>query len=187
MSLNQNLLWAKEAVTYTHKTLPYGMSNPVYSGQVTTPEAAKKVLQGRIDAEEVGFSTSARTATAMWEGAGNCGEMARIALKKLKTLGASPLHLMHIPSIQIQQGAINHTFVVIEGQNLAPLNNYSVGGTDCTAWGNNAVICDPWMSVATKASTAHKIWAPYGQDSWYFDAEEIAVSNLPTRPAEAPF
>jgi dethiobiotin synthetase len=178
MSLTQNLLWARAAIAYTHKVLPFGVSNPIY-GQHTTPEAPTKVLNARVDAQEIGFSTSARTASALGEGAGNCGEMARIALKKLKTLGAGPLHLMHIPVIVVPGvGNINHTFVVIEGQNL--------NGTPCTGWGANAVICDPWISVAAQASLAHNTWAPYGQNAWPF-AEETTAGNLRAPLAESPF
>lgn len=188
MGLHQNLIWAKKAVEYTHKVLPSGVGNPVYVGQVTTPEAAQKVLKARMDAQEMGFSTSARTASAIWEGAGNCGEMARVALKKLKALGAAPLHLMHIPQILIVGvGAINHTFVVIEGQNLDAISGYPVGGSGCTGWGANAVICDPWISVARAANGAQAVWPPYNQNSWYFDAEEVVAGRLAPRAAEAPF
>lgn len=188
MSKKQNLLWAETAIAHTHKMLPKGVGNPTFVHQHTSPGARRSVELARLDAKQMGFSTSARTAAAKWEGAGNCGEMARIALKKLKTLGASPLHLMHIPIINLQnEASINHTFVVIGGQNLSPISGYPHGGSNCTQWGAEAVICDPWISLASSASTAHGVWNAYLLNAWYLDQEEQVVANLPSKPAEAPF
>ncbi|MEM9507972.1 MAG: hypothetical protein AAGA16_09830 [Cyanobacteria bacterium P01_E01_bin.35] len=189
MSKTQNLLWAETAIAHTHKMLPKGVANPTFIGQHTSPDAGRSLQLARLDAKQMGNSTSARTAAAKWEGAGNCGEMARIALKKLKTLGASPLHLMHIPVINLANGStINHTFVVIGGQNLSPVSGYPLGGSNCTQWGAEAVICDPWISLACAASNAHHSdWNAYALNAWYFDREEQAVANLPSKSAEAPF
>jgi hypothetical protein len=187
-----NLIDARKAVLYTLKVLGQGMSNPVFFHQqmlMCTAGAAAAVETVRQDARRMGNTTSAKAGAALCEGAGNCSEMARVAFKYLKKKGVTPLHLMHIPVINwvhLRAGvqAINRTFVLIGGQNVHALGGGV--GTNCTRWGNDAVICDPWLPAACPASAAQTVWTAYGLTAAYHNGEGDTVT-LAAHPAEAPF
>lgn len=81
-------------------------------------------------------------------GLGNCGEQSYVAFKYLVTKGAPGLAIMDWDSmLNSPKGADkltgNHTFVVIGMDATAPdLTHGSLLAPP--AWGENAVVCDPW-------------------------------------------
>ncbi len=139
--LDRNLLYAKEAVDYTTKCLPYGAVN--YDNDLSKVSRLKLVKMNLMinDAEaaskniplshnfDLYYEVIAKVAKE--HKIGNCGEHSAIAYTYLK----NEKNLRKLDYLALVNG--DHAFVVIGRKPGSDV-------TDPTTWGDAAVVCEPW-------------------------------------------
>ena len=158
MSVEQNMRWAIKAIAYT-RTKVLGCTN---YGQTSSPITRRKTRRGlrmlsplkafRFGRKRAKFAAGARArgapqSLAQWimelhyadnfaclMRAGNCGEQAAVAYVYLYHQGVRPLEY-----VTLANGG--HVFVLIGREAGSSLSDYK-------AWGDEAVVCDPWDNNA---------------------------------------
>jgi hypothetical protein len=141
MSLNQNLIWARNSVHFTKKSLTTGASNKL-SNLGIKPQMCVRMMRASpspIKKNNMHDYIRSWAARARHFKCGNCAEHAAVAFTYLEDKGIRPIHYMAI----LERG--DHGFVVI---GRAP--NSSDGNIE--SWGINAVVCDPWHEKNYPAS-----------------------------------
>jgi hypothetical protein len=148
-TLQTNLEWSREAVRYVEAALPIGADNvgednPLFA----QAEECVPNLSYRASGEK-GLSVGQIADIALKSGCGCCGEQSAVAFQWLLQRGVRPLDW-------VERGLINHAFVVIGRKADSFIKDH-------TSWGEDAVVCDPWM------------YDQYGMDVSAYPACEIAT------------
>jgi len=86
---------------------------------------------------------AARAARAEQDGAGNCSEIAAACFMQLRRSGVHPIDYMTLTNG-------DHAFVVIG-------RGRDSDDTDCSRWGDAAVVCDAWVEAAYPATRAQMV------------------------------
>ena len=138
-----NITKAKATVKYVEGKMTVGAGNKwgdVFSSWLSSPFCVARVRNQPTDnTTYVPFLRSVAN-NAIKEGCGNCGEQAAIAFIHLLDQKVGPIDYM-------TRTNADHAFVVIG--RTGPVENYA-------AWGENAVVCDPWHGKSYYAKYAGK-------------------------------
>ena len=144
-NLSDNLNAARAAINYTVSRMTIGRGNSVednIEGSTFMGTPAICVMVQRTATMASTFINDGQTIAQLANraerfGCGNCGELSAVAMRQLMNRHVNPLDYM-----SLSNG--DHTFVVID--RLANSREQ-----DPQTWGENAVICDPWIRQAYPA------------------------------------
>jgi hypothetical protein len=144
LPLAKNLQIAKDLVTKVRGMLTIGAANLPGSGpaQWDCVTRTRNLTGAQLEFKRAFFRSVGDIRkiadNAMMTRCGNCGENAAIAFIQCVDMGVEPLDYMELAA----EGD-DHAFLVIGRREGSQALRY-----DRNTWGDNAVVCDPWMNKA---------------------------------------